>query len=214
MKRILLALMALNLLGQANSALAVEEPSYELIEKSGDIEIREYRPLIVAETVVDGELDSAGNRGFRLIAAYIFGDNQSADGKQEKIAMTAPVTVEPEASGKIAAADTGNHPVSLDAQRWRVEFVMPSQYTLASLPHPRNPAVTLKEIPVRRYAVIRFSGFTGQQKVQQKLSELSDWLHHRGLDTTGAPRLARYNPPWTLPFLKRNEIMLEIQPIN
>ena len=203
MKRILIALTALALLTQGHSALAVEEPSYELIEKSGEIEIREYRPLIVAETLVDGDLDGAGNRGFRLIAAYIFGENQSSgtDGKSEKIAMTAPVTVEPDHSG-------------FDAQRWRVEFVMPAQYTLASLPHPRNPAVTLRDVPITRYAVIRFSGLAGQKKVQQKLSELTDWLHHRGLDSTGAPRLARYNPPWTLPFLRRNEIMLEVRPIN
>lgn len=220
MKKILIALLALCLLGTGGYSLAVEEPSFELIEKSGDLEIREYRPLIIAETVVDGDMDTAGSRGFRLIAAFIFGDNQAigADGKQEKIAMTAPVTMAPDTGSKIAmtapvtAEPSGS--VSLQASQWHVEFVMPAQYTLATLPRPRNPAVTLREVPAKRYAVLRFSGLAGQEKVQQKTGELMEWMRHRGLDAAGAPRLARYNPPWTLPFLRRNEVMLEIRPLD
>ena len=222
MKKILVALLALVLLGTGGIALAVEEPSFELIEKSGDIEIREYRAMIVAQTMVDGDMNTAGNRGFRLIAAFIFGDNLSgsADGKGEKIAMTAPVTMEPDTGHRTAM----NAPVTTEpaahadagfqASQWQVEFVMPANYTLATLPRPRNPAVVLREVPARRYAVLRFSGLAGQEKVQQKINELMQWVRQRGLDAAGAPRLARYNPPWTLPFLRRNEVMIEIRPLN
>ena len=91
---------------------------------------------------------------------------------------------------------------------------LPANYTLATLPRPRNPAVVLREVPARRYAVLRFSGLAGQEKVQQKINELMQWMRQRGLDAAGAPRLARYNPPWTLPFLRRNEVMIEIRPLN
>ncbi len=218
MKKLLTALLALALLGNGSMAMAVEEPSYELMEKSGEFEIREYRPMIIADTVVEGDLDTASNRGFRLIAAYIFGDNtgQGADGRKEKIAMTAPVIVEPGTrlamTAPVSAEPQGS--AGLQANQWRVEFVMPSQYTMAALPRPRNPLVTLREVPATRYAVIRFSGFAGQEKVQQKTAQLMDWLHQRGLEPAGAPRLARYNPPWTLPFLRRNEVMLKLMPIT
>ena len=216
MKKILIALLALALAGHGGNVLAVEEPSYELIEKSGDVEIREYRPLIVAETLVDGDMGSAGNRGFRLIAGYIFGDNQApgAEGKQEKIAMTAPVTMEPDSSGKMTTVEPLGIGGSMDARRWRVEFVMPSQYTTATLPRPRNTAVTIREVPSRRFAVLRFSGLVSEEKVQQKVGQLAEWMRQRGLEAAGAPRLARYNPPWTLPFLRRNEVMLEIRAID
>ena len=220
MKKLLTALLALALMGNGGPALAVEEPSYELIEKAGEFEIREYPPMIIAETLVDGDMDTASNRGFRLIAAYIFGDNTASgtDNKPEKIAMTAPVVVEPGGGGKIAmTAPVTTEPqgsASPQANQWRVEFVMPSQYTMSSLPRPRNALVTLREVPATRYALIRFSGLATQSKVQQKTEQLNGWLRQRGLEAASAPRLARYNPPWTLPFLRRNEIMVKIVPIE
>jgi hypothetical protein len=174
----------------AGSAMAIEEPKYTVIEKSGAFELRAYSPKIVAETRVSGSLDKASSAGFRLIANYIFGNNTSRTGGSEKISMTAPVSME----------QTG--------EQWRMHFVMPSQYTLESLPRPNNPAVTLREVPQGNYAVIRFSGLAGEDKVAAKTAELMAWLEGKGISPVGKPELARYNPPWTLPFFRRNEVMV------
>ena len=145
----------------AGSAMATEEPSYTVLEQSGDFELRAYNPMIVAETQVSGPMDDASGAGFRLIADYIFGNNTSRTGGNKKISMTAPVTMEPE-SEKISMTA----PVSMEqtGEQWRVHFVMPSQYTLDTLPRPNNPAVSLREVPASNYAVIRFSGLVGEKK--------------------------------------------------
>jgi hypothetical protein len=150
-------------------------------------------------------MDKASSAGFRLIADYIFGNNTSRTGEKEKISMTAPVTMEPK-SEKISVTA----PVSMKQTggQWRVHFVMPGQYTLETLPKPHNPMVTLREVPASNYAVIRFSGFAGEDKVAKKTAELIAWLDSKGITPTGKPELARYNPPWTLPFLRRNEVMV------
>jgi len=185
--------------------MATEEPSYTVIEQSGDFELRTYSPMIVAETQVLGPMDDASSAGFRLIADYIFGNNTSRAGGSEKISMTAPVTMEPE-SEKISVTA----PVSMEqtGKQWRVHFVMPSEYTLDTLPTPNNSAVSLREVPASNYAVIRFSGLVGEKKRAAKTAELMTWLDSKGITPTGQPQLARYNPPWTLPFLRRNEVML------
>lgn len=188
--------------------MATEEPEYTVIEKSGAFELRSYSPMIVAETRVSGSMDDASSAGFRLIADYIFGNNTSRGGGNEKISMTAPVTMEP-ASEKISMTA----PVSIEQEdgQWRVHFVMPSDYTMEILPRPNNPAVSLREVPARNYAVIRFSGFTGEDKIAAKTAELMSWLDSKGITPIGKPELARYNPPWTLPFLRRNEVMVAYQ---
>ena len=115
----------------------------------------------------------------------------------EKIAMTAPVTQE-------GGGDT-----------WRVRFIMPAKYTLATLPKPNNPAIALKEIPEKRFAVIRFSGMAGEESLKRYNKELSDFLSAKRLTPLSPPTYAFYNPPWTLPFLRRNEVLVEIaRPAN
>ncbi len=188
--------------------MATEEPTFSLIEKSGDFELRLYKPMIVAETYVDGSLSEASNAGFRLIAGYIFGGNKNRQSSTpEKIAMTAPVMLEP-SSQKIQM--TAPVVVENTNNRWRVHFVMPSGYTLNSLPIPNDARVSLREIVEHKTAVIVFSGLTGEDKVKDKTAALLDWIKSRGLDATSPPQLARYNPPWTLPFLRRNEILINI----
>lgn len=194
------------------SLMATEEPKFESLRKEDNFEVRRYAPLIVAETVVEGDMDSASRRGFRLIADYTFGKNEriamtnpvvaEPQGKAEKIAMTAPVSIEPENADRNRIAG---------AQRWRVHFVMPSQYTLASLPKPLNPQVTLREVPAQTFAVLTYSGLNTEKRVQDKTDQLLDWLKAQGVETIGKPQLARYDPPWTLPFLRRNEILQEIK---
>ena len=203
------------------TAMATEEPKFELISKEKNIELRRYPAFIVAETWVDGDMSEASNKGFRAIAGYIFGDNKAAGGTDSaKIAMTAPVTLEPAApSQKIAMTA----PVTIEpqagetlnmegAKRWRVHFVMPSQYTLATLPKPNNTAVTLREVPAKTWAVLNFSGFNTEARVQQHTDELLAWVVTKKMTRIGNPQLARYDPPWTLPILRRNEIMLEVSP--
>lgn len=202
MKRFLISFIALLFAG---AVMATEEPKYNLIQQSGDVELREYAPKIIAETVVSGDLDDASSKGFKRIADYIFGNNTAPAGGKEKIAMTAPVTMEAQ-SEKISMTT----PVTMQKTEGmrRMHFVMPSQYTMETIPKPNNPAVTLRQIPSQRYAVIRFSWFAGEDKVAKKTSELLTWMKDNNITPTGSPELARYNPPWTLPFLRRNEVMI------
>jgi hypothetical protein len=190
-------------------AMATEEPKFILIEKNGDFELRLYKPIIVAETYVEGSLSEASNAGFRLIAGYIFGSNKSRQNSSpEKIAMTAPVTLE-QSSQKIAM--TAPVVVENKDNRWRVYFVMPAEYNLNSLPIPNDTRVALREIAEQKTAVIGFSGFTGEDTFKNKTAALFDWIKSRGFEATSNPQLARYNPPWTLPFFRRNEILINIK---
>lgn len=215
--RVLAALTVFAAAVNSGAAMAIEEPAFELIEKAEPYEIRQYRPFIVAETVVDGDLDAATNAGFRLIADYIFGNNLAVSGKpgdktNEKIAMTAPVAAEP-VSEKIAMTVpvlAEPQTAGMNASRWRIHFVMPGRYSLETLPKPVNPAVQLRVVPGQRFAVQVFSGFAGAEKVQEKSDELLAWVKQRGLKARGVVQLARYNPPWTLPFFRRNEVMVEV----
>ncbi|CAN1486378.1 SOUL haem-binding protein [Methylophilaceae bacterium] len=207
MKYAAVLLSFITLLLSAGKAMATEEPKYSLIEKDGAFEVRTYDSKLIAEVVLEGEMSDATSAGFRLLADYIFGNNTAPSGRSEKISMTAPVTVEPR-SEKIAMTA----PVAIQSEQkgWRVWFVMPSQFSLATLPKPNNPLVLIKPIAAKRYAVVRFSGWVDDEKMQAKLKELSAWLAVKKLTSKGQPELARYNPPWTLPFLRRNEVMLEI----
>jgi len=196
------------------TAMATEEPKYNVIKKSAPFELRAYAPKIIAETIVYGDLDEASSAGFKLIADYIFGNNIAPAGGNEKISMTAPVTMEA-TTNKQSKKISMTAPVSMakaDGQgefnQWRMHFVMPSEYTMDTLPKPNNPAVTLREIPNSNYAVYLFSWFAGEEKVTQKTNELLVWMKSNNITPTGKPELARYNPPWTLPFLRRNEIMI------
>lgn len=189
-------------------AMATEEPNFKLIEKEGAYEIREYPSLLIAEVIVDGTMREASSKGFRLLADFIFGNNQSQTGGSEKIKMTAPVTTSA-SSEKIAMTA----PVSVQKQTegWRVAFTMPQHYSLRTLPKPNNPKVIIKEIANKRMAVLTFSGIATEDKTQQKMAELTNWVHQKQLKAMSLPELARYNPPWTLPFMRRNEVMIEVE---
>jgi effector-binding domain-containing protein len=192
----------------SNTAMAIEEPKFTLLEKDQAFELRDYAPKIIAEVVVDGDMREASSKGFRLIADFIFGNNAVQSGQSEKISMTAPVSLEPRAE-KISMTV----PVGVQHQNndWKVYFVMPSQYTLETLPKPNNPLVSIKKIPSQKYAVIRFSGLVDEEKMSKKVAELKQWADNQKLKVLGNPELARYNPPWILPFLRRNEVMVEVE---
>jgi hypothetical protein len=192
------------------SAMATEEPKFESIDRSGAFELRLYPPMIVAETWVEGALGEGSNAGFRKIAGYIFGRNRSRSAEgSEKIAMTVPVTMQPEKIAMTAPVTTEAAPASGEAgARWRMHFVMPSKYTMATLPIPEDPAVTLREVPAQRVAARTFSGFVTENRVREETALLLGWMKERGLEPSAPPQLARYNPPWSIPFLRRNEILV------
>lgn len=179
-----------------------EQPNYTVIESFGKIEVRQYEPMIVAETQVAGGRKDAIQQGFRAIAAYIFGGNAGA----RKIAMTAPV-IQQSLENSDTSTGTGQ-PVA--RAWWKVRFVMPRAFALDALPAPLNPALKLVPLAARRYVVIRFSGSSHDDNLRQHHDLLRQHVLERRLNVTGEPVLAFYNPPWTLPFLRRNEIWLEL----
>ena len=184
--------------------MAIEEPEYISIEKKDAFEIREYKPKLIAQVLVSGTFDSASNKGFRLLADFIFGNNKTNEGSK-KIDMTAPVITR-DTSEKI---DMTAPVISEETERgWYISFNMPKQYTKETLPIPNNSEVKIIEVPSEKFAVITFSGLVREKKYTEMLNLLNEEIKKRNIEPIGPPILARYNPPWTLPFLRRNELML------
>ena len=202
--RIILAVIALTFTG---AVMATEEPHFAVLEKTPPFELRSYTPMILSEVKVEGNLDEASSQGFRLIAAYIFGQNQVS----EKIAMTSPVVVEGQSPKSAKIAMTAPVTIESNAGQWTISFVMPAEYTMESLPKPLNPKVQLRQIPAVKRAVIGFTGFYNENKVAERTLELEEWMKTKNLQAASAPKFARYNPPWTLPFMRRNEIMIDVR---
>jgi len=181
----------------------VETPNYEVVKSQGDIEIRQYDPIIIAEAQMKGEREDAIGDGFRLLADYIFGNNMA----QQDIAMTAPV--QQQESTKIAMTAPVQQQSTGDD--WQISFVMPSEYTMDTLPKPFNGRVTLKETPAKTFAVITFSGTNSDENMKEHQKQLMEYVSSNDLSVIGTPKYAFYNPPWTLPPMRRNEVMIEIQ---
>ena len=186
---------------------AIEEPTYSVVQKTEQYEVRQYTPYLVAEVLVPGPASEAGKQGFSLLGGYIFGKNKG----ERKLEMTAPVTqtpVEPPAPIKLEMTA----PVTQAAAPggFLVQFVMPKGYTLATLPEPLDAKVKLREVPGNRVAVIRFSGSWSQSLYEEKLQTLRGALAAAGLATVGEPVSSRYNSPFSLPFLRRNEVWLNL----
>lgn len=180
----------------------VEQPDYKLVTSEGNIEIRDYAPMILAQVEVPGERKEAIREGFKILADYIFGNNTS----NSRMEMTAPVTNE--LSEKMAMTAPVLQEQVMD--RWKVRFVMPKKYSLETLPKPNSKEVNLIPLPARRFAVIRFSGLADDETIKQHTEELKAYILAETLKQIEGPSLAFYNPPWTLPFLRRNEVMIEI----
>lgn len=186
MKRFYTTLFALTL-GNTAMASDIEEPTWTLVDTVEKVELRNYQPSIQAVT----QLDHSGqtSAGFQRLAGFIFGGNETG----EKIAMTAPVEE------------------SLEAGQPVMAFTMPGEYALNDLPEPADDSVQIKTVPGRTMAAIRFSGWATAGKVKRNTAELIATLEDNGIEAVGTPSLNQYNPPWTPPFLRRNEIMIEVQ---
>ncbi|MDH5487568.1 MAG: heme-binding protein [Gammaproteobacteria bacterium] len=198
------------LLLAGGTAVATEEPKYEVIKQYEAFELRRYAPQLLAETEVTGEFKDVGNQAFRILADFIFGNNR----QQEKISMTAPVSMQPTGEGeKIAmTAPVTMTPKAGDAQSgtYVFSFVMPAHFTRETLPQPVNPKVKIHEAPARLMAVRRYSGFWSESRYREQEAILLKAVAQAGLPTTGQPVFARYNPPFSLWFLRRNEVLIEV----
>jgi len=186
--------------------MGTEETAYKVIRHEGAFEVRDYPALVAAEVTVSGERAEAASAGFRLLAAYIFGANT----RKQSIAMTAPVVQAPAFGEEIAMTV----PVTQteNSGDWIIRFVMPRGLSIDMLPKPNDTRVFLRVLPPSRVGVVRFSGLANEKDVQRKTAELSAFVADSHLRMIGPASLARYNPPWTPWFMRRNEVMFPLQP--
>lgn len=187
----------------AASVMAVEEAKYSVVIKSGKFEIRDYQSHVVAETVVEAGFEDAGNEAFNRLFKYISGANAS----RGKIAMTAPVSQEAKGAKIAMTAPVGQQ---ASGGGWAVSFMMPEGSSLETLPVPNDPAVTLRVVPARPMAVVRYSGFWREKSYQARKTQLEAWIKERGYRVAGEAVWARYDPPFTLWFLRRNEVLIPV----
>ncbi len=180
----------------------VESPSYQVKLSDGQIQIREYPALLIAEVEVAGERKIAIRQGFRLIADFIFGNNVA----KQSIAMTAPVIQQ--SNEKIAM--TAPVLQQGDGQLWKVQFVMPSKYTKETLPVPVDKRVHIIEVPAKTFIAIKFSGLSSKNNLDKHTELLEKYIAAHGIKVKGSIIYSFYNPPWTLPFIRRNEIWMEV----
>jgi len=198
--------LTLTILFFSHSLMATEEPEFNLILKKENLEIREYLPKILAQVKVIGTFDEATSAGFKLLADYIFGNNISTDGSS-KIAMTAPVILEPKSKiiNMTAPIITeGNN------REWLISFIMPKEFSIKTLPKPNNKDIKIISLPKEKYAVIVFSGLVREVSYKEQAMLLNNFISDSNLTSVGQLQIARYNPPWTLPFFRRNELMVKI----
>ena len=199
----LLLTIAIVLLANPMPSHAIEEPAYEVTEKIGAVEVREYAPYVVAEVLVPGSATEAGNHGFRILAGYIFGKNKG----QKKLAMTAPVTqsVTPMKLAMTAPVMQNTAPGG-----YLVQFVLPKGVTLVTAPEPIDKMIVVRQVPQTHMAVIRYTGFWSDANYNKHLSQLQETLQRAGKPWLGEPIYSRYNAPFTPWFMRRNEIWLQL----
>ena len=199
-------LLILSLIFLSSFLMATEEPEFFLILKDENFEIRQYNNKILAQVTVLGDFNDASSKGFKVLADYIFGNNLSLDGNT-KINMTAPVVLEP-----ISEVIEMTAPVLAEGKnkKWVVSFVMPKEYSLDTLPKPNNKDIRISSLPPQKYAVIVFSGLVRESNYDEQINLLKSFVANRNLVTVGKVQIARYNPPWTLPFFRRNELMIRV----
>jgi hypothetical protein len=177
--------------------MAVEEPKFVSVLKDGPFEVRDYAPRTEARVTLDETREAAMSRGFSVLAGYIFGSNA----QNRKIAMTAPVLMAPDTPAPQPNSGTSD---------WTISFVMPAGMTAADMPPPGDPRIRFIDFAPARMAILRFSGSAGADRMEKKRADLTNWMAGRNLIPAGPPSLARYDPPWIPPFLRRNEVMIPI----
>jgi hypothetical protein len=198
-------LIALAMLAWPFLSQATAEPGYQVVRQLGEIEIRQYEPYAVAEVLIDAPAGEAGNEGFRILAAYIFGKNKG----ERKLEMTAPVTQTP-VPVPVKLEMTAPVTMTPATGGFRVQFVLPKGVSAESAPAPLDPRVQLRNVPPLKMAVIRYTGFWSDANYNEHLKLLQEALRSADLHASGQPLYSRYDPPWTLWFMRRNEIWLPL----
>ena len=189
-----------------------EQQPYRIMRNCGVFEVRSYPEHLLAEVVIEGTFESAGNRAFRYLFAYISGENHTS----QKIAMTAPVAQEPAPEKISMTAPVIQQEIKGQGNgggmpKFRVSFVLPQRFTVEDAPAPTNPLVHLRLVPRSVAVVIRFSGRWSTANYQQHLQTLRIAVRQSGLTAIGPPRFARFDPPFKPWFLRHNEIALDIE---
>jgi effector-binding domain-containing protein len=188
-------------------AVAVEEVKYRVLESSGDFELRQYESSLGAETTVEGDFHEVGNEGFRRLFDYISGKNR----KKQSIPMTAPVSQEASSEKIPMTAPVNQEKVG---GAWRITFLMPSAFTMETLPEPLDSRVKLVKIPGRLMAALNYSGTWSRERYEEKEKRLKELIRQRGLKIEGEPVFARYNPPFMPWFLRRNEVLIPVGQVH
>lgn len=196
-------LLPILLMSGVISTMAVQEAQFTVVERHGNLELRAYSPQLLVETVVNSSQEEAGNIAFGRLFRYISGENA----RRQSIAMTAPVGQQLSGEKIAMTAPVGQQP---SGGGWAVSFMMPGGYTLETLPVPNDPSLRVREVPARRVAAIRYSGTWSEARYLTYKRKLEAWIRERGLTVTGDAIWARYNPPFTLWFLRRNEVLIPV----
>ena len=189
-----------------NQLMATEEPEFTVLFQEENLEIREYEPRIIAHVKANGDFDDASSKGFKMLADFIFGNN-TINNTSQKISMTAPVS-----------ASISSKTISMTApviaennnNEWSIAFVMPKEFTIATLPVPNNQNIKITALPKEKFAVVVFSGLVRESSYNKKANLLIEFIKKKRLTPLSSIQIARYNPPWTLPFFRRNELMVKI----
>ena len=200
----------------------VEIPDYKILEKTENIEIRRYPPLIVAEVRTKGSREDSIGAGFRILADFIFGNYK----EDNKVSMTAPVAAQQMLLDRKKFAEKLSTPVTQQegtkiemtapvqqektGKEWIVSFIMPSKFSMNTLPKPTNDKIKIVQMPSRNYAAIVFSGRGTKDNLTANTLELKEYISRSNYSIRGNPKYAFYNPPWTLPFMRRNEVQFEL----
>lgn len=178
----------------------IETPKYNIISSQDSIEVRLYEPMNIATVNVPGSRKESIKKGFRMLADYIFGNNHI----HKDIQMTAPV--KQQSSKEITMTAPVQQQQKGDV--WQISFVMPSKYKIDELPIPNNKAVQIIEIPEQQFIAIQFSGTNSDENIDEHKELLSKYVKEKGINITGSYKYAFYNHPWTLPFMRRNEVLI------
>ena len=178
-------------------------PDYQVISSNGNIQIRSYPPLLMAEVTVTGDRKTAANRGFRILASYIFGDNHTQPGSQQQIAMTAPVI---QHTHQKIAMTAPVLETKEGENKWVIQFIMPAQFTRNTLPQPNDTRISIVEQPTQQVIAIRFNGRATPENLEKHRQKLEHYIKQNNIKICSTAQYAFYNPPWTLPVFRRNEI--------
>ena len=181
-----------------------EEPSYRVLSVDGNIQIRLYQPMLIAETVIEADYSQAGKIGFNRLARYIFGGNV----QNKEMAMTTPVFRE--SIGQIENMNEATQHAP-NNNKWIMSFVMPPSFDVTTLPEPSDPLIIIESIPAKKVAILRYAGSLNQERMTEYNQILLAWLDERHIKRLSSPRSAAYDPPWTIPSLRRNEIHIDIE---